>query len=239
MEWTRRDLLVTAGALAVAGCSDGDSAATPTTDATTATDDDPFASVPIPEDPSSTYARAGAGDPTVTYVGNWKCPFCAMFATGEADRPVLPLGEIVTEYVVPGDVTLAYRGLAYGGDGDPFLGPDAPRATRFGLAVWHEAPTAYWRYHEQVMANQPPESEQWATLERLAGFAREAGVADDAVAAARQRTADGTDASAVEATTSYAAEAGVSGTPTLVIDGGTYSPFEPETTRDALASLTD
>lgn len=238
MRWTRRELLAASGALAVAGCTGGEDAdGSPTDDGGTATVDDPFGLVPIPDDPETTYARAGTGGPTITYVGNWKCPFCAMFSTGEADRPVLPLGEIVTEYVVPGDLTLVYRGLAYGGNGEPFLGPDAPRATRFALAVWRVAPDVYWRYHDHVMANQPPESERWATLDRLATFAREAGVPDDAVATARERTAAGTDGSAVEATTSYAADVGVGGTPTLVIDGGTYSPFDPPETRGALSDL--
>lgn len=247
MTWTRRDLLAATGAAALAGaagCSDGEADGTPTDGdgtppggAETPTGDDTVRSYPVPENPESTYARTGTASQTVTYIGNWKCPFCAAFATGDIDRPVLSLGQIVNDYVVSGDLTLVYRGLAYGGDGEPFLGPDVPRATRFGLAVWRAAPDAYWPYHEHVMANQPPEGERWATLDRLARFARDAGVPEDAVATARERTAAGTDSSAVERTSAFAADVGVKGTPALVIDGGNYSPFSPEGTRQALEDL--
>jgi len=247
MRRTRRDLLVTAGgAVALAGCTGGGSQ-TPTAtqeadDGATATttgtpESGPVASAPLPEDTGTTYAVTGSADATVSYVGNWKCPFCAAFSTGETDRPLLSLGDIVTDYVEPGDLSLTYRGLAYGSNGEPFLGPDAPRATRFGLAVWRAAPASYWAFHEHVMANQPPESEQWATLDRLAAVAREAGVPDAAVASARDRTAAGTDSSAVEATTEFAADAGVSGTPALVVDGASYSPFDPDEIREALDAL--
>lgn len=193
---------------------------------------------PIPDDPPSfDYATAGTGDaPVVTYVGNWKCPFCAGFSTGESDEPVLALGTILSEYVEPGDVSLRYRGLAYGSNGEPFLGPDAPRATRAGLAVWTVDPESYWNYHEHVMANQPPESETWATTDRLVRFAEQAGVAS--VEEVRSAIEDGQFEERVAATTEAAADAGVGGTPALVIDGDVHSPFEPQKTRDALDALT-
>lgn len=188
----------------------------------------------MPDDPDQyTYARMGtAGDPVVTYVGNWKCPVCAEFATG-SDR-VLSLGTIVRDFVETGALDLEYRALCYIDD-EPFLGPDAPRAGRGGLAVWNADPATYWTYHEYVMANQPPESQQWATQSRLVEFAEGAGVSDpDAVGSA---IGDGTYAEAVEATSGYATERGVDGTPTLLIDGRAFSPFEPETTRSALQDL--
>lgn len=192
---------------------------------------------PVPDEPTShDYAIAGTGDsPVVTYYGNWKCPFCADFSTGEADRAVLPLGTIVADYVDPGEASLRYRGLAYGSNGEPFLGPDAPRATRAGLAVWASDPEQYWNYHEHVMANQPPEDETWATTERLLSFARDAGV--DPVDELRAGMEAERFRDLVEATTDAAASADVSGTPTLVIDGSTYSPFEPERTREALEAV--
>jgi 2-hydroxychromene-2-carboxylate isomerase len=86
------------------------------------------------------------------------------------------------------------------------------------------------------MANQPPEGETWATTDRLVSFARDAGVAP--VEDVRSAIEDGRFEGPVGATTEAAADAGVSGTPTLVIDGSTYSPFEPEPTREALDALT-
>ena len=234
---TRRRFLAAAGlagASALAGCSSlggsgGTSAETPPPGA--------VSGAPIPDEPSSyDYATAGSGDaPVVTYFGNWKCPFCADFATGDSDRSILPMGTVVADYVEPGDVSLRYRGLAFGSNGEPFLGPDAPRATRAGLAVWTVDPESYWNYHEHVMTNQPPEDETWATTDRLVGFARDAGVSP----VEEVRSAIGGDRfeDRVRATTEAAAAAGVRGTPTLVIDGEPYSPFEPEATRDALDAL--
>jgi protein-disulfide isomerase len=238
---TRRRLLATAGLTGVAGlagCSSlgggggsGSDSGTGTPPAGAVSD------APLPEDPASfDYATAGTGEtPVVTYFGNWKCPFCADFSTGEADRAVLPLGTIVRDYVEPGDVSLRYRGLAYAGDGQPFLGPDAPRATRAGLAVWTVDAEHYWDYHEHVMANQPPEDETWATTDRLVEFAREAGVESPG----NVRSAIEADRfeDRIEATTGAAGDAGVSGTPALLVDGSVHSPFEPERTRSALDSL--
>ena len=235
---TRRRFLANAGAglagaTALSGCLGGGGGADVGTPPPGA-----VSGAPIPDEPSSyDYATAGSGDaPVVTYYGNWKCPFCADFSTGESDRPVLALGTVVADYVEPGDCSLRYRGLAYGSNGEPFLGPDAPRATRAGLAVWTVDPDAYWTYHEHVMANQPPEGETWATTDRLVSFARDAGVAP--VEDVRSAIEDGRFEGPVGATTEAAAAAGVSGTPTLVIDGSTYSPFEPERTREALDALT-
>jgi protein-disulfide isomerase len=235
---TRRTFLAAAGTTAaagLAGCaelggggggSDGGDGGGP---------DGPVATAPVPDDPGSyTYARMGTGaDATVTYVGNWKCPVCAEFSTG-SDR-VYSFSRLVEDYVAPGRVDLEYRALCYTGDGEPFLGPDAPRAGRAGLAVWSVDPEQYWAYHERVMANQPPEARQWATRSRLVEFARSAGVSDpDAVGSA---VADGAYASEVEATTSFAAEVGVSGTPSLIIGNDVYSPFEPEPLRNALDTV--
>jgi protein-disulfide isomerase len=240
---TRRRFLAVAGLAGlsgVAGCSSlGGGSGGP--DGGTGAGTPPPGSVSgasIPDDPASfDYAVAGTGEsPVVTYYGNWKCPFCADFSTGEADQPVLPMGTIVSEYVEPGALSLRYRGMAYRSNGEPFLGPDAPRATRAGLAVWTIDPERYWNYHEHVMANQPPESETWATTDRLVEFAREAGVGS--VEEVRSAIESDRFEDRVAATTEASDDAGVPGTPALVVDGEVYSPFEPEKTRDALDALT-
>jgi protein-disulfide isomerase len=198
--------------------------------------DSPTANAPLPDDVGDlTYAAMGSDGPEVVYFGSWKCPFCAEFAVG-SDR-VLSMSTIVTDYVESGDLQLTYRCLAYTGSGDPFLGPDAPRAARAGLAVWNRDPEAYWGYHEYVMANQPPESEQWATTDRLVGFAESANVSD--TSAVRTDIEDGRFEDPVRANTSAFSDAGASGTPALVIDGTVYSPFDPQETRDALDALAE
>ena len=192
------------------------------------------AEAPVPDEPS-TYARMGSGGPVVTYYGNWKCPFCAEFSTG-SDR-VFSMGTLVEEYVEPGDLTLEYRSVAYLGD-DTFLGPDAPRAARAGLSVWNRAPDTYWAYHEHVMANQPPESQEWATADRLVEFAnavempQPGGLRDDLDGGAYE--------SEVRANTEPFLNAFGDerpGTPAVVVEGTPYSPFQPDPFRDALDSL--
>ncbi len=235
---SRRDVLAAIGAAAAtAGCArpaeTGD-----TSPATPVPDSGSVAGVALPAAPAEyTYAQMGAADaPVVTYFGNWKCPFCAAFATGSDDR-VYPMGGIVASYVDPGRVRLRYRAIAYTGSGQPFLGPDAVRASRFGLAVWASDPEAYWAYHEHVMANQPPERERWATLDRLAAFARAAGVRH--VPAIRRRVAAGGFERPLRETTTAAGRAGVEGTPSLVADGRVVSPFDAARTERLLEGVAE
>lgn len=239
MRRTRRGVLaagVTLSTTALAGCTGifggGGARPSPSGDPL----ESPAATAPLPDDAGDrTYAAMGTGGPTITYFGNWKCPYCAEFAVG-SDR-VLSLNTIVTDYVEPGDLELEYRSVAYLPDGGTFLGPDAPRAARAGLAVWNVDVAAYWGYHETVMANQPPESEEWATTDRLVEFAETAEVTS--VGEVRTAIEDGSYEDAVRANTTAFDDAGASGTPALVIDGEVHSPFEPSKTREALDAVVE
>lgn len=127
---------------------------------------------PTPSNPEEyRYATMGPRDdaPTATVYGNWKCPH-----TREFVREELP--ELVDEFVASGDVALQFRTVAYVDD-EPFLGPDAPRASRAGLAAWNVDPDSFWAYFAYVFDNQPPEREAWAQPDVLARFATEAGLA--------------------------------------------------------------
>lgn len=225
MEFTRRKLLAT-GVLTLSGCLGTSSGGK------SVNNDNPVASASIPEVSSKyTYATMGDGTrPTVTYYGNWKCPYCAEFSTGF-------LKDIVTDYVKPGKINLRYRALAYI-NGQPFLGPDAPRAARAGLAVWNVDPDTYWKYHEYVMANQPPEQKQWATVKKLVSFAKQAGVSQTETI--RKKLATNAYESAIRATSEAATEVGVSGTPMLVIGGKTVNPLaNKKKTRSLIEQFSD
>ena len=116
------------------------------------------------------YPTMGTAGETVTLYGNWKCPYTREFVRGQ-------LPGLVEDFVRPGDVSLQFRSVAYR-SGDPFLGADAPRSTRAGLAVWETDPEAFWTYFTYVFANQPQERYQWGTPELLTRFAGTAGVDD-------------------------------------------------------------
>jgi len=217
---TRRSALV-AGTALLAGCL-GDSEET-----TAEPPDGAVAGAPIPEDPGAyEYETMGNGDApvTATYVSNWKCPHCADFSSGF-------LGTIVEEYVEPGDLAIQHRALAYT-DRGPWMGQDAPRAAEAGLAVWNADPDNYWAYHEHVMANQGDPNETWATTDRLVGFAEDIGVSD--AEAVRTAIEDGTYDDAVRATATAVSQAGVTSTPTLVIDGKVVSALEESAVRSTL-----
>lgn len=224
---TRRRLLTSSGLLALSGCLGGGNGDSENTETDTG-----VVKIPIPNDPDSlTYAMAGATDrPTVTYYGNWKCPYCAEFSTGF-------LGNIMSEYIEPGDISLRFRALSYF-NGEPFLGSDAPRAARAGLAVWNVDPETYWRYHEYVFANQPSERETWATTDRLVSFAEQAGVSE--TNQLRTDLKGQNYESPVRKTTQAAADAGVSGTPILVINSEVVNPLSDEQrTRNLIEQLAD
>lgn len=239
MDVSRRRLLAgvaASGAIGTAGClgGGGGGSCNGCDDVEATPPEGPIPSAPLPENPGEyTYAAMGRADaPTVTYFGSWKCPVCAEFATG-SDR-ALSLGEIVEDYVSEGVIQLEYRCLGYTSSG-PFLGPDAPRAARAGLAVWNVDPGAYWAYHELIMQNQPPEAEEWATASRLERFACQAGVegGEDVC----QQVTDGQYDSTVRDTTDAATDAGVTGTPTLVANGQTASPYDEAAARSLIESL--
>ncbi|MFB6175974.1 MAG: DsbA family protein [Halobaculum sp.] len=189
------------------------------------------AEAPVPPAPGeyryATTAADGDDRPTVTYIGSYKCPACARFSSDFFE-------EVLGEYVSTGEVALEFRHLAYV-EGEPFLGPDAPNAGHAGLAVWNADPDSYWAFHERVMANQPPESETWATADRLTEFAADAGVADPSVV--REAVEQKQYESAIRATSEAAKSAGIEGTPALVIDGEAVTALQKSEVRSRLDDL--
>ena len=227
MTTSRRRFLLAGGTVAaagLAGCLSSGSADLPDEVPSTA-----VTNAPIPESPGDyDYATTGSGEsPTITYYGNWKCPYCARFSTNA-------LNTIVSDYVEPGDLSLRFR--AWTG----FLGSDDVRAGKAGLAVWNVAPDTYWTFHEYVMAHQPPESKKWATTDWLTTAAEKVGVSG--VDAVRSRIESDRYNSLLRKTADRAQSAGYQGTPTLVVDGQTVQAMTqegnlPQSTRNALDQL--
>lgn len=185
---SRRGLVATLGVaagLGLAGCSSitGTPEGTPESPTGTATDTggtpsaggdagsaSVVASAPVPRTDTE-YALMGRADApeTATLYGGWKCPYTRDFVRGM-------FRDVVREYVEPGRLTVEFRSVRFQAD-EPH-GGDEPRSNRAGLAVWHTDPERFWPYVEQVFSAQPPETEEWATTDRLVAFAREAGVED-------------------------------------------------------------
>ncbi|MFC5367608.1 DsbA family protein [Salinirubrum litoreum] len=168
------------------------------------------------------YATMGTTAETVTLYGNWKCPYTREFVAGQ-------MGTLVDDFVAPGEVTLEYRAVAYE-NGEPSLGPDAPRATRAGLAVWDVDPDAYWSYFAHVFENQPQDADVWATTDTLVRFARAADV--DGVAQVRKAIQSKSYTLPLQATADRAPRVGVTTFPRVVYDDTVTAPtLNPEATR--------
>lgn len=187
--------------------------------------------LPLPADPSThQYAVMGTPgtSPTATIYGNWKCPY-----TQEFVRTTLP--NLVEDYVQTGDVAIEFRSVAYRDD-DPFLGPDAPRATRAGLAAWRIDPQTYWQYFAYVFGNQPAESVAWAQPDILTRFAARADV--DPVTRFERRFERGTDSDLVQATARDFARLDAAGVPRVVTaDAVTAPTVNEDATRDQFRRL--
>lgn len=188
-----------------------------------------FQSVTV-ADTESDYPTMGDADETVTLYGNWKCPYTRAFV-----RTQLPA--LVDDFVRPGDVSVRFRGVAYRG-GDPFLGPDAPRSTRAGLAVWETDPESFWTYFMYVFANQPQERYEWGTPALLTRFAGAADV--DEPAAIREAAAGDIYEDRLQRTVEQATEADIWSVPRVVSDERVTAPtLDAASTREQLARVAD
>lgn len=138
---------------------------------------------------------------TMEIWSDFQCPACESFT-----RQMEPL--LVNEYVATGAVRLVYRDMS-------FLGPESVSAAVAARAAAEQG--AFWPYHDYLFANQVPSHNVGNfSTGRLEAMAVAVGLDLDAFRAAM---ADRELRQAVAATDHAAGLAGVSSTPTLVIDG--------------------
>lgn len=185
----------------------------------------PVADAPVPATDTD-YAVMGRPDApvTATLFGGWKCPYTRQYVRG-------PFRDVVREYVRPGDLAVRFRAVRFL-RGEPH-GADEPRANRVGQAVWHTAPERFWPYFAHVFAEQPPETERWATTERLIGFARDVGV-ENTAPLERAATGDRYQEN-LRRTMDRVADLGIEGIPRLRLGGEITAPtLDPEATREQL-----
>ncbi|MCO8265023.1 thioredoxin domain-containing protein [Haloferax sp. AB510] len=171
------------------------------------------------------YPTIGTADTTVTVYGSWKCPYTQEFVRQQ-------FGGLVEDFVATGDLSIEFRNVAYM-DGEPYLGPDAPRASEAGLAVWNIDPESFWTYFSYVFANQPQERRDWATTENLVRFAEAADTngIDQIRRAIRSRAY----AQSVQLSADSAAELGITTVPRIATDDEVTAPtVDPEATREQL-----
>lgn len=171
--------------------------------------------VPLPDE-NTRYARMGQpnAETTATIFGSWKCPYTQDFVLNQ-------LPQIVDDFVRSGDLQLEYRAVAYL-NGEPFLGADAPRSSRAGLAVWDVDRESYWSYFAYVFANQPQERYEWGQPSLLRRLAEESGV--DQPGQIESVANSDAFSNTVRATTGVADDAGISTVPRVMTDDRITAP---------------
>lgn len=154
------------------------------------------------------------GDPaapvTVALYYDYLCPACAEFERVNGDE--------LTRLIEDGVVRVELRPMAFL---DPLSAGTAysTRAANAFATVVDRAPDRIWEFHAALYAAQPAEGGPGLSDEAIASLAIEAGV-PDVVATA---FGEGTYESWVVAMTQRARDAGVEGTPTIVVDGTLFT----------------
>lgn len=150
-----------------------------------------------------------------------QCPGCRAYTLD-----VFPT--VVNEYVRPGKVKTEFRGY-------PFLGEDSLKAERFLLAAAQQ--NRFWPLMEAFYRHQGPENSGWLTDDLIRTLASEIPGLDVETLFARAQSDEL--GRAAQQSAAEAQSAGVSQTPTLLVQIGDQTPYEiqvatPDQVRAAL-----
>lgn len=155
---------------------------------------------------------------------DFKCPACQFF-----DAEVMP--QLERELIDTGQARIYFFNF-------PFIGADSTTAAIAGECVYRQDNAAFWDYKTFVFRSQGPESEAWATPAALAEIAR-ANVPSIDADALQSCTEDETYAEQVSDDQAMGNSAGVSGTPTVFVNGVAMENFEFATIQEAVAAAQD
>jgi protein-disulfide isomerase len=150
-----------------------------------------------------------------------QCPFCA-----ELSRDVMPT--VIARYVRPGRVKIAFRNLA-------FIGPDSEEAARMAAAAGLQ--NRLFQFVDLVYRNQGAENDGWVDEDYLRRIGVAIGLDVPRAFAARKRPEV---TGALEGAKSEAEQAGVNGTPTLLIfRKGSPDPVRLEADEVSVGDVTE
>ena len=137
---------------------------------------------------------------TVVEYADYQCPFCEQFY-----KTVWP--ELKAKYVDSGKIKFVYQDF-------PFLGADS--ATAANAAQCAAEQNKFWQYHDYLFDHQQTENSGWATADHLKEFAAAVGLDANQF---NQCLDASKYSSVVSAEMAEARSLGVSGTPTIFING--------------------
>lgn len=162
---------------------------------------------------------------TITVYEDFQCPICAIFEEETADQ--------VREAVEAGDVKVEYRMVSFLDRASE--NAYSSRAANAALAVLDAAgPDAFWTFHDELFADQPAEGTAGPTNDELIDKAVDAGADRDEVADAIE---DGAFDQHVVNATDAMSKNGVTGTPTVLIDGKVAGSNPAEAIQAVLAAV--
>lgn len=164
------------------------------------------------------------GDPeapvAIEVVEDFQCPVCQQFEALS--------GGLLAEYVDSGRASVAYRGVAFL---DRASSTEySSRALNASACVMGEGEEVWRTFHGQMFLAQPPEGGGGLTDEQLVDLAAGAGAGEDVAPCIEDRAYDGW----VQRTTTAVTDDGITGTPTVIVDGEQLSSFDPESIRNAV-----
>ncbi len=160
----------------------------------------------------------------VVEFGDYKCPACKQF-----HQDVYP--RIVLDYVDQNLVEFFFINFQ-------FIGPDSTTAGIAGECVYEQNEAAFWDYFDTVFEHQGPESQRWATPERLLELIR-ADVPDVDPAAVGTCIQGRRHQDEVARDKQIGEAAGVTGTPTIFVDGTKVANFSYGAVRAAIERALD
>ncbi|GAB6904055.1 DsbA family protein [Kineosporia succinea] len=147
---------------------------------------------------------------TITVYEDFQCPYCAQFEAANRTQ--------MAQWVKDGDVKVEYHPIAFldKASTDEY----STRSLNAFGAVVNSSPDAALDFHNLLFENQPAEGGAGLSDDQLVAYAKEAG-ADEA--AVRTAVDEATYEGWTKRVTEASSKAGVTGTPTIMVDGQTVN----------------
>ncbi|GAA4108541.1 DsbA family protein [Nocardioides fonticola] len=189
-------------------------------DATVAADV-PASGIPAQVNADGAYVT-GAKKPKVTIqvVEDFQCPICQQFEQVS--------GSLLDEYISGDVVQVQYRTIAFL---DRMSSTEySTRALNASACVMPAGEDVWRRFHTALFANQPPEQGDGLPDETLISLAEQAGAPDSVASCITDQPYRAWTAS----TTQAAFDAGVTGTPTIFVNGTKLDAFTPDVIKAAV-----
>jgi protein-disulfide isomerase len=136
--------------------------------------------------------------------GDYRCPSCKTF-----EQQIFP--SLKEEFIDTGKAQFYFIN-------HPILGQESVTAAVIGEAVYGQSEEAFWKYYQTIYENQGPEDTEWATLDSLISMIEEEIPEVDIEQLQEDLNEKNFDAD-LKQDAEEADMAGVTGTPTLFING--------------------